>query len=315
MPRTAGSTQPDRSGGAFAARPGDVDGGEDPYEKGMKQLSQTLADLVETHGASVVRLKAGCRGGTGVGWSERRVVTAAHLVDERPRIGLPDGRTVDARVVGLDRATDIALLEVDADVTPAPFADLSQSQVGHLTVSLARPGKSVRAALGMIGTLGREPFRTRAGGRIDAWLQPDGGVPHGFSGSALLDAEGRALGINTTGLVRGVGLTIPTATLRRVLDQLAQHGRVRRGYLGVGVVPVELADQKAVVVVGLEPGGPAEKAGLAIGDVVLAIDGAKVASPRALAELLEGKVDAELGVSILRGGNPLELRITAGARP
>lgn len=298
-----------------------------PTEKSMTlaaQLSDTLADLVTKNAASVVRIEAGCRGGSGIVWSDNRIVTAAHLLEGDTTVGLPDGRSVAAKLVGVDRSTDIALLELsETGLVAAPFADLTGTHVGHLTLSLARPGKTVRASLGMIGTLSHDAFRTRAGGKIDAWLQPDGGVPQGFSGSLLVDVHGRALGMNTAALVRGSALTIPTSTLKRVIDELSAHGRVRRGYLGVGVAPARLPDtvasqrtsRGAIVVVGLEPGGPAERAGLAIGDVVLSIDGAELESPRHLAAFLSDRVDVAQNVVVLRGGNEITLTVTTIARP
>lgn len=278
------------------------------------QISDDLANLSETHGASVLRVEAsGCRGGSGIAWSKDLVVTAAHLIEGDVSFALGDG-SLDGKLVGRDLSTDIAVFRVDGKLTPAPFSGLEKSKVGHLTLSLARPGKTVRAALGMIGTLG-EGFRTRGGGRIDHWLQPDGGVPSGFSGSVLLDAHGRALGMNTHGLVRGAGLTIPTSTLRRVIDELVAHGHIRRGYLGVGVSPVRFAGRSAVVVVAIEPNGPADKAGLLVGDVVLSIEGETIEGPRDLAGFLADKIAAPLKVSLTRGGQPLDVTVTTRARP
>jgi len=275
------------------------------------QLSDSLADLVAAHGDSIVRIDtAGCRGGSGVVWSaDGSIVTAAHLVEGDVTVGLGDGRTLPAKLVGRDPGTELALLKVDAtDLAPAPFADLDQTRVGHLTLSLARPGKTVRAALGMIGTLG-DGFRTRMGGRVDRYIQPDGGIPQGFAGSLLLDARGRGLGINIT------RLTIPTSTIKRVVDELNAHGRIRRGYLGVGVTPVRLPNRAAIAVVAIEPGGPAEKAGLLVGDLILSIDGTEVHGPRELAYFLADKVDVALKLSVQRGGNPIEIDATTIARP
>lgn len=285
------------------------------------QFSDDLADLVAKHGRSVVRLSTsgtpGCRGGSGVAWSGDLIVTAAHLLEGLEgdaSIGLADGTTVEGKLVGRDPSTDVAVLRVNGKLDPAPFGDLDQSRVGQLTVSLARPGKTVRAALGMIGTLGEE-FRTRGGGRIDRYLQPDGGVPQGFNGSLLLDAKGRALGMNTHGLVRGAPLAVPTATLKRVVDELVAHGRIRRGYLGVGVAPVRLGSGGAAVIVAIEPGGPAEKGSLFVGDVLLAIDGTSITGPRELAVFLTDKIDQQVKVSIQRGGQATDVIVTTGTRP
>lgn len=271
------------------------------------QISDEFADLVSKHGDSVVRIEgSGCRGGSGVAWSEDLIVTAAHLLEGDTTVGLADGSKVDAKSVGRDPGTDIAVLRVDAKLKKAAFADLANAKVGHLTLSLARPGKTVRAALGMIGALGDE-FRTRGGGRIDRYLQIDGGAPRGFGGSLLLDAKGRALGLNAH------GLAIPTSTLKRVVDELVAHGRIRRGYLGVAVTPVR--SPNGAIVVGLEPGGPAEKGGLLVGDVILSIDGSAIEGPRDLAQFLADKIDQSVKVTVQRAGAKQDLTITTATRP
>jgi S1-C subfamily serine protease len=290
---------------------GDVGGARGAYPWSMTiaaQISDDLANLVTAHGDSVVRVESsGCRGGSGIAWTEDLVITSAHLVEGDSKLGLPDGTTADGKLIGRDPGTDVAVLRVDGKLRAAPFALLDQTKVGHLTISLARPGKTVRAALGMIGALGDE-FRTRSGGRIDRYVQVDGGAPRGFTGSLLLDARGRALGMNNH------GLAIPTVTLKRVVDELVAHGRIRRGYLGVGVAPVRLPNGGAVVVVAIEPGGPAEKGGLLVGDIIVSIDGTTIEGPRQLAVFLTDKIDQALKVSIQRGGVASDLTVTSGTR-
>jgi S1-C subfamily serine protease len=274
------------------------------------QVSDGLSELVAAHGDSVVRIEVGrCRGGSGIVWStDGLIVAPAHLVEGDVTVGLGDGRSLQGKLVGRDPSTDVALLKVDEnDLQPAPWADLDHTRVGQLTLLLARPGKTVRAALGMIGTLG-DAFRTRWGGRIDSYLQPDGGIPQGFAGSVLLDVHGRALGMNIT------RLTIPTSTLKRVVDELIAHGRIRRGYLGVGVTPARLPNRAAIAVVAIDPNGPAEKDGLLVGDVILSIDGTELHGPRELAQFLADKVDVALKLSIQRGGAQIEINVTTTAR-
>ncbi len=272
------------------------------------QISDDLADLVAAHGHSVLRVEtAGCRGGSALAFTSDLVVTAAHLVEGDATLGVADGTTREGKLVGRDPSTDIAVLRVDGGLAPAPFAELDQTRVGQLTLSLARPGKTVRAALGMIGALG-DGFRTRAGGRIDRYVQVDGGAPRGFSGSLLLDAKGRALGMNHQ------GLAVPTVTLKRVVDELLSHGKIRRGYLGVGVAPVRLASGNAVVVVAIEPGGPAEKAGLVVGDLILSIDGTNIEGPRQLSIFLADKAEQEVRIAVQRGGAAVDVTMKTGTR-
>ncbi len=291
----------------------------------LSDLSKGLAEIVAKNGGGIVRLENGCRGGgSGLVWSSDLVVTAAHLVDDDTvGIGLADGRSVETKLLGRDEGTDLALLSISGEgLIPPPRATLDGAAVGHLTISLARPGKTVRAALGMIGALGGS-FRSRAGGTVDRYLQPDGGIPQGFAGGALFDHDGRVLGLNTPALMAHVGLTVPVATIERVVAELSAHGRVRRGYFGIGVsavrLPAPLAQQLgqrgAAIVVAVEPGGPSEKAGLVLGDVLLSIDGENVAGPRELTTLLEGRIDVDVAVKLLHAGKLEQRTVHTTARP
>lgn len=291
----------------------------------LSDLSKGLAEIVAKNGGGIVRLENGCRGGgSGLAWSSELVVTAAHLVDdERVAVGLADGRIVEAKVVGRDEGTDLALLSLPGEaLVPPPRTSLEDASVGHLTISLARPGKTVRAALGMIGALGGS-FRARTGGTVDRYLQPDGGIPQGFAGGALFDHDGRVLGLNTPALLPHVGLTVPVATIERVVAELGAHGRVRRGYFGIGVSSVrlppalaqKLGQRGAAIVVAVEEGGPSEKAGLVIGDVLLSVDGEPVSGPRELTTLLEGRIEVDVLVKHLRAGNLEQRTVHTTARP
>lgn len=274
-----------------------------------------VADLVERISPSLVRVDAGHRfGGTGTAWSEDLVVTASHVVerDEDIELGLDGDKTVKATVVGRDETTNIALLRASgAKLTPAKFRSLDGLRVGHFTVAVARPGKTVRASFGIVSVLGGE-FQTRPGARIERWLESDADIAAGWSGGVLLDLDGSALGVNNRGLVRHAHLTIPHVTLERVVSELAAHGKVRRGYLGVGVHRVALQDaissqlgrkqDAGVLVHAVEPKSHADSAGVFVGDILVAIDGAKVESPWELASVLRDKVDAEVAIELVRAG-------------
>jgi len=162
------------------------------------------------------------------------------------------------------------------------------------------------------------------GGRIDRYVEPDIEPAFGFSGGPLLDAEGRAIGLNTAGLRRGLVLTIPTATLRRVAGDLLAHGRVRRGYLGIAAqtVPVPAALEQAVnqraglLVHAVEQGSPAERAGMLIGDLVFSIGGRPVYRADELMGLLtEDRIGATESVRFVRAGKVQEVQVTIGDRP
>ncbi|MEI8254469.1 MAG: trypsin-like peptidase domain-containing protein [Deltaproteobacteria bacterium] len=292
------------------------------------QLSDALAGAVEKNAGSLVRVEARMhRGSTGVVWNDQGViVTAHHAVERDENIGvvLADGKTVPATLVGRDPGTDLAVLRVETApaATPAVWRELDGVKVGHLALTLARPGRSVRAVLGIVGAMGTEEFHTPAGGRIDHYVQTDTAPRHGFSGGVVALADGGLIGLNTSGLLRDTNVVIPAVTLRRVVEQLLSHGHPRRGYLGVGVYPVRLApaleqglaQRFGAIVVSLEPGSPADRAGILQGDVLVTLDGEPIARPMDLSALLESRVDKTVPVRLVRAGAALEVSITPAAR-
>src|SRR5215204_566175 len=210
----------------------------------LNALSQQLAAAVETVGPAIVSVDARPRVRTsGVIWREGLVVTTNHTVrrDEDITVTLHDGREFPATLAGRDPATDIAVLRFESDEAAATDVVYETGRavalrVGHLVLAAGRahPSRGVTASFGILSVVGGA-WRTWRGGDIDRLIRPDVSVFIGFSGGALVDTEGRVLGINTTGLARGAGLTIPAATVNRVVDRLLQHGRVARPYLGVGM--------------------------------------------------------------------------------
>lgn len=293
----------------------------------LESLSEHLAALVEAAGRSVVRVEARGRApSSGVVWAEGIVIAADHAVEEEDEIEvvLADGRAAAAALAGRDPAVDLAVLKVEATGLTAPaWAGLDALRVGHLVLAVARPGRAVRASLGIVGALG-EGWRTSAGGRVDRYVQPDIGLYPGFSGSLLVDAAGRALGMNTSGLARGTALTVPAATLRRTAESLLAKGRMERGFLGIGTQPARLPKplaaalgrETALLVVTVFPESPAERGGLMLGDVLVGLHGKPVHDIGDLFDLLdEERVGVETTARVLRGGESKELRITIGARP
>lgn len=291
------------------------------------QLSESLAGAVEKAAAGVVSIRGRRRRvpSSGVLFSEGVVATAHHVMewDEDVEIGLPDGTTTKASVVGRDPSTDLAALRLAAP-TPAPtvWGDTSEAKAGHLVLGLSRPGRRVRARLGIVGGVD-EAWRTPLGGRIDADLQTDLPIHHGYSGSALVDMQGRVLGINTAGIYRAMAIVLPTATVRRVIDSLLAHGQIRRGYLGVVTQPVRLpaaaAEQAgqstALLVTSVQPGSPADRAGVVLGDALVAFAGAPLRHPGELMTLLdEERIGREETLRVLRGGELRDLRVTVGVR-
>jgi S1-C subfamily serine protease len=293
----------------------------------LSNLSEALAEMADRGGRAVVRVEARRRlPASGIVWSaDGLVVTAHHIVrrDDNISLGLPDGRTVSAALVGRDPTTDLALLRAEAtDLTPAAWAAPEGLRVGHIVLALGRPGRTVQATLGIVSALGDE-WRTPAGGKLDRYLQTDVVMYPGFSGGPLVDAAGQVLGLNTSALLRGVSLTVPTPTVRRVAEALQAHGRMRRGFLGVGAQAVRLPEAVArqvgqetgLLLVSVNPGGPAEKAGLLLGDTIVSLDNHPVRQMDDLLALLSAeRIGVATSVRIVRGGQVQEQSVVIGER-
>lgn len=292
----------------------------------LSELSQDLAALVRAAEGQVVRLAGRRRAATGTVWSaDGLVVTTAHGLGEEEvvEVALPDGTTVRGEVVGQDPTTDLAVVRAAAAglATPA-WAEPDDLAVGELLVALSRPGGSVRADLGLLSRAAGE-WRAPSGGRLARYLETTFAVQPGLSGSLVLAADGRPLGIASAGLLRGEALLVPAPTLRRAVKAILAHGGARRGYLGVATFPIRLGQAEAaeagqegaLLVSGVEPESPAARAGLRLGDALLAVDGHAVAGPHDLAPVLEPeRVGDAVVVRLLRAGEVRELPLTIGAR-
>ncbi|HEX6050165.1 MAG TPA: trypsin-like peptidase domain-containing protein [Gemmatimonadaceae bacterium] len=295
----------------------------------LESLSNDLAGAVERAGQSVVAIHARRRiPSSGVHWRPGIIVAAHHTIqrDEDITISLADGSSLAATLAGRDPSTDLAVLKVDGITAPvARQADATGVRVGALVLALGRPGPAVTASLGVISAVGGE-WRTWHGGTIDRFVRLDISIYDGFSGGPLVDAAGRVLGIDTSGLSRGAALAIPAATVNRVADQLLTEGRIARGYLGLGMQAVRLPaalverlrlpNDVALMVVSAEPGGPGDKAGVLIGDILVAVDDTNVSDPAELIALLgAGKVGTTVTARLVRGGEPTTVSITIAERP
>ncbi|HEU4630456.1 MAG TPA: S1C family serine protease [Gemmatimonadaceae bacterium] len=299
----------------------------------LEALSTDLADAVERAGRSVVAIHARRRiPASGILWRDGLVVAADHTVQKEDdvRITLADGET-RASVAGRDPSTDLCILRL-ADGAHGEPATVGRGalRVGQLVLALGRPGAAVTASLGVVSAVGPE-WRTWRGGRIDRFVRLDLAIHDGFSGGPLVDAGGRVVGLGTSGLARAAALAVPAATVDRVVDQLlAGGGRLRAGYLGIATQPVRIPEgvrqrltpvdgrvpEVGLLLVAVEPGGPAERAGVLLGDLLVALDGEPTEDPRDVLALLgPDAVGRELPAVIVRAGAPTALTIAVAEHP
>ncbi len=310
----------------------------------LENLSNALAETVETVSSGIVRVEARRRfPATGVVWSADGVIITSHHVVERDEelyVGLADGNVVEATLVGRDPNTDTAVLRVDANKLAVPmWADMDDLRVGHLALAVGRPGNQIQATLGIVSAMGKiKSHRGHGGGRgrgrrggppsqprtnLEHYVQTDVVMYPGFSGGPLVDVAGQIRGINTS-VMRGSSLTIPTPTIRRVADMLLQHGRVRRGYLGVTSQLValpedlkrELGQETGLLLIAVEAGSPADTSGLVLGDTVVSLGGDAVTELDDLLQLLTSdRVGTAVPIQIVRGGKLQEVQVAIGERP
>ena len=288
-------------------------------------LSNDLAEAVARVSRSVVAIHARRRiPSSGIVWRSGVVVSANHTISryENISVTLPDGSTAEATLAGRDPATDVAVLRMESDIPPAERAADANLKVGRMVLAVGRPGPEVTASLGIVSAVGGE-WRTWQGGRIDRFVRLDLSVYDGFSGSPLVEADGKVLGMNTSGLTRAMALALPAATVERVADELVKKGRIARGYFGLAVQPVRLpsgmrqhAGGVGLVIVNLEPGGPAERAGLLLGDIITGLEGRSVADPTDLVALLGSEaIGKPVNLEILRAGEAKSVAVEIGERP
>ncbi len=295
-------------------------------------LSQSLAAAVERVSSAIVAVNARPRVPTsGIVWRDGIVVSTNHTVrrDEEITITLADGRWLPATLAGRDPGTDLAVLRLEKDhvlnIDAVTTTGDDELKIGNLALAVGRVHeRGVTASLGIVSTLG-DKWRTRRGGEIDRLIRPDVSIFIGFSGGVLIDLEGRVVGINTTGLSRGGGLTIPASTVNHVVDTLLVHGHVARPYLGVAMQPVMLPDElrnkfnlpkeSALLILSVEAEAPAGRGGIMLGDVLLALDGTPVADTDDVqAVLSRSNVGQTINATILRGGEQREIILTLGHR-
>jgi S1-C subfamily serine protease len=287
----------------------------------LRALSDELAAAVAQAGRAMLAVHARPRlPSTGVHWRSGLVVTANHTVhaDEGITVTRPDGRAVPATLVGRDPARDLADFRIDGtDVPVAEIGDANAVRVGHMVLAL---GAGPRASWGVVSAIGAQA--RHADGDL---FSLDLTLYAGFSGGPLVDADGRVVGVNTSGMSRQMQLAVPSSVVGRTVDALVSHGRIPQGYLGVGTQPVRVPEamrqqlgldqELALIVVDVQAGSPAA-AGLVIGDLILALDGHAIADPIELRRLLRAeRIGQRITARVVRGGQARDVELTVGERP
>jgi S1-C subfamily serine protease len=292
----------------------------------LDAYSRAVIDVVERIGPAVVRLDVASErrhDGTGSGVvvaPDGLVLTNSHVVGNAARVTATtvDGRSLTARVVGDDPDTDLALVRVDAPVT-LPAAPLGNSKLlkrGQLVIAIGNPlGFESTVTTGVVSALGRS-LRARSGRLIDDVIQTDAALNPGNSGGPLVSSHGEVVGINTALIMgaQGICFAVASNTASFVLGELVRHGRVRRAYIGIAAQQFTLsrrrrhaaglAQESAVMVASIEPGSPAERAGLLGGDIILALDGVVITGADDLIRVLAGdKIGRTVELEVLHNGS------------
>lgn len=298
----------------------------------LVNLSNQLAGTVERAAASIVAVHARRGiGSSGIVWRDNLILTSSEgvRVDDGIKVLLPNGSVTTARLRGRDSGTDLAVLETEtAALHPVEFAPDNALKTGQLVVAVGRTSNTGPiASFGIVSGVSGE-WKTWRGGRIDPFVRLDISAYPTLSGGAALDAGGNVIGLVSTGLSRSSVFAVTRATIDRIAGKLIQQGYVSRGFLGVAVQPValppevrdQLAQDAGIMLVAIEPEGPAAAGRLILGDVLVAANvGGAVQSlpqPEALADLLERTPAGEIvNFRVLRAGVVQDLDVRIGERP
>ncbi|MDE5458016.1 PDZ domain-containing protein [Bradyrhizobium sp. CSA112] len=285
----------------------------DPTASVLPSLSSALADIIARAKSAVVSVHSHRSRASGFVWKSGLIVTADEtLADEgEVSIRLSDGTSLPARIAGRDHTTDIALLRFDGNSAPIALSSVIPD-LGSLSVVVAAEQGVTTAALGMVSLVG-ERWRSMRGGEIDARIELDVRLRRSHEGGVVLNASGQAIGMAVQG-VRRI-LMIPSATIDRVAGRLETHGRIARGYLGVGLQPVELDDGVGAMVMTVDRAGPSAAAGIRQGDIIVGWNNEKLSDVRSLLRALgPDSVGSVVDVTIRRAGEPVRITLTIGER-
>lgn len=293
-------------------------------ENDLNTFSNSLADAVTRAEQSVVSvMPRGRRGISGLVLSVDHVLTIAHVLegDDGLRVRTPDGRTLEAKLVGRDPSTDLALLKVtDLKLEPAVISS-EPARIGQFVMLVARP-EELMASHGIVSSL-TGPVRMGRGMNLERVIRSDATPYPGFSGGAMIDASGAVIGVTNAGLARGNALAIPSEIAWRVAGMLTSGISPKRAYLGLGSQPVKLPENAragrdqavGLLVVSVEPNSPAANGGVLLGDIVVGFAGAAVQdTDDLLAQLTSDRVGQAVAVELIRAGKLEMLSVTVGER-
>ena len=294
----------------------------------LVELSDALADAAEKAGKATVLVNARRRmPASGIAYASDLILTADHVVEreEGIKVILADGAEVSARVAGRDAGSDLAVLKLERSTNTVAEATKSPARLGQIALALGRPSPDgIEASLGTVSAIGG-PIRTGRGGMLERYLRTDSISYPGFSGGPLVAADGTILGLNTSGLANGAAVTVPADIAWSIAGTLVQHGRIKRGYLGIRSQTVEIpeASQKALqreqvtglLIVGVEKGSPAAKGGLIVGDILVGVAGEPILHHDELFTRLNGDVVGKsTPIDLIRGGQPQTLNVVIGEK-
>ncbi len=294
----------------------------------LTDISNALSGMVVQTSAAVVAIKGRRAAATGIHWRDGLLVTSCEALRQNDSfsVTLPNGQTLAANLLGSDPSTDVAVLSLPTGAT-LPVANLGDSQslaLGQLVITVGRSARhGLFTSLGLVSQLGGA-WQSQSGGQLAQYIQVSLDLPPGSAGCPLINANGEVVGFNTFGPRRRV-LTIPAATINPVLQQLQQRGKIARGYLGLGMQAVPLpeplqqqhglSNTTAVMVINVEPGRAADRAGMLLGDVIVSANGEATQTVQQIQALLGPQsVGQPLTLQLLRGGQLQQVTITVDER-
>jgi S1-C subfamily serine protease len=291
----------------------------DPSATSLSLLSSAVAAVVARAAPAIVSVHSHRSRASGFVWKPNLVVTADEALADEGEISikLSDGTVRPGRIAGRDHTTDVALLRFDSQDGAEDIAPIKLSpdvpMLGSLSVVVAAERGLPAAVVGAVSLVGGR-WRSLRGGDIDARVELDVRLRHSHQGGLVLDASGDAIGMAVLGPRRV--LVIPTATIARVAGKLETHGRIARGYLGLGLQPVKLDDGVGAMVMNVDKSGPSSAAGIRQGDVIVGWNDEKISGVRSLLQALgPDSVGSAVEVTVRRAGEPVRLKLTIGERP